>query len=210
MTTDPGAVPPDANPLPAEEDLDWVVKGEQQIQHGDYQRSGSGQHATQPQASEEGTSLLAKEERNNEREIGNINSPSSSNHGNLHNRDLTPSAATQVLTGVAIASVAPAAAVGAGLVAMANSSQSVTADENEQQQPCIQAQQQQHPRGRRMCRRCKAFKPPRAHHCRYVELYIFVVQFCGLCNTKFPLLAFARDVLSKWIIIVLGSITALV
>ena len=186
MTTDPGAVPPDANPLPAEEDLDWVVKGEQRIQHGEYQRSGSGQHATQPQASmqEEGTSLLATEERYNVPEIGNINSPSSSNHDNLHNRDITPSTATQVLTGVAIASVAPVAAVGAGMVAMANSSNNGTADENEQQQkPGLQAQQQQHPRGRRMCRRCKAFKPPRAHHCRYVELYLCVMPFIVACVT---------------------------
>ena len=31
----------------------------------------------------------------------------------------------------------------------------------------IQSPSSLHQRGRRMCRRCHAFKPPRAHHCRY-------------------------------------------
>lgn len=173
MTTDPGAVPPDANPLPEEEDLDWVVKGEQQQQlqqhhhhhgeyhHGEYQRSGSGQHPHlgQPQAQqEESSSLLADEDG---MENIDIHSPNN-HHDNLHH--LQDTAAT-VATGVAIAAMAPVAVVGAGMAAMANSPTSF-AGENVHHGHNVQQQQQQPMRGRRMCRRCKAFKPPRAHHCR--------------------------------------------
>lgn len=166
MTTDPGAVPPDANPLPDEEDLEWVVKGEQQ-HHGEYRRSSSGHshshghHTNQPQAlmQEESTSLLADE---NGMENININSPM--NHDNLHNnRETAASAAGQALTGVAMAAMAPAAVVGAGMAAVANSSMNVSSGAEQQRH---QQQQPQPVRGRRMCRRCKAFKPPRAHHCR--------------------------------------------
>lgn len=165
MTTDPGAVPPDANPLPDEEDLEWVVKGEQQ-HHGEYRRSSSGHshshghHTNQPQAlmQEESTSLLADE---NGMENININSPM--DHDNLHNRETAASAAGQALTGVAMAAMAPAAVVGAGMAAVANSSMNVSSGAEQQRH---QQQQPQPVRGRRMCRRCKAFKPPRAHHCR--------------------------------------------
>lgn len=162
MTTDPGAVPPDANPLPDEEELEWVVKGEQQQhhQHGEYQRSSSGysqgQHVRQPQAmmQEESTSLLSDE---NGMEDININSPKNDNR-TLHNQE-TVSAAGHALAGAAMTAMAPVALIGAGMAAMTKSPTSL-AVENEQQP------QQQPMRGRRMCRRCKAFKPPRAHHCR--------------------------------------------
>lgn len=169
MTTDPGAVPPDANPLPDEEDLEWVVKGEQN-QHGEYRRSSSGhshgQHVNQPQAlmHEESTSLLADESGT---ENININSPS--NHDNRHNRDTATSAAGQALAGVAMAAIAPAAVVGAGMTAMSNSPTGMNGENEQHSHHSPPRPQSQPMRGRRMCRRCKAFKPPRAHHCRSVD-----------------------------------------
>ncbi len=41
------------------------------------------------------------------------------------------------------------------------------------QEERLRQQQQQQQRGRRMCRRCQSFKPPRAHHCRYVLSSLF-------------------------------------
>ena len=171
MTTDPGAVPPDANPLPEEEDLDWVVKGEQQQHHGEYHRSGPVQshgqpHTNQPQAllQEEKKSLLAGEEPYNDNGgMGdiNINSPNN-DHDNMHHP-----ATDQAISGMAMAAMAPVALVGAGVAAISNVSAGISA---ENQHHHVQYQQQQPTRGRRMCRRCKAFKPPRAHHCRSVGI----------------------------------------
>jgi hypothetical protein len=103
---------------------------------------------------EESTSLLSDE---NGMEDININSPKNDNR-TLHNQE-TVSAAGHALAGAAMTAMAPVALIGAGMAAMTKSPTSL-AVENEQQP------QQQPMRGRRMCRRCKAFKPPRAHHCR--------------------------------------------
>ena len=172
MTTDPGAVPPDANPLNDEgEDLEWVVKGEQQHHRNEYQRSHSGHlHATQPQAlmPEESVGLLSEEEQCNDEnglEDININDPSN-NHSNLHSQqDVLSSTATQALSGVAMAAMAPAAVMGAGMAAMTRIPTNLVTDNEHNDHHNHQTKQ--HPvRGKRMCRRCKTFKPPRAHHCR--------------------------------------------
>ena len=178
MTTDPGAVPPDANPLPEEEDLDWVVKGEQlQQHHGEYHpgpiQSHGQLHTSQPQAflQEDTSSLLAGEEHYNDKEgldaTINTSSPKNVNEY-MHKRQEQPSVSDQALSGMAVAAVAPVALVGAGVVAMTKVPTGNSA-ENEHRNHQVQHQQQQTTRGRRMCRRCKAFKPPRAHHCRSVS-----------------------------------------
>jgi hypothetical protein len=66
-----------------------------------------------------------------------------------------------------MAAVAPAAIAGAAAANIVGSPNNLSAET----QPMLRQGSNNgnvHPpvRGRRMCRRCQAFKPPRAHHCR--------------------------------------------
>ena len=137
MTTDPGAVPPDANPLPEPfpitkaaatdnvdeeeqkklDDLDNLIKGEPSPT-----KTTTQNHSTSSSLMQEDNGIVSQ----------------------------------AVVT--AGAAVVGAAAIGAvGVAAAASAMGPIKANNSTPQQP---------QRGKRMCRRCQAFKPPRAHHCR--------------------------------------------
>lgn len=146
MTTDPGAVPPDANPIPENttQDLEQIIKGEQGMlppDADDNVASSSLDHTTS--------------------DALGIHSPSNHNHSTIPQ---------------------------AGAKAHAHGAMPPQT------------------RGKRMCRRCQAFKPPRAHHCRSVSLVTGGLDTCGDADTDAHLfsisisLVSANDASSKWII----------
>ena len=132
MTTDPGAVPPDANPLPDPFPITKAtdnVDEEEQKKLDDLDNLIKGEPSPTKSTAAHSTSSLMQEDNG-----------------------IVPQA---VVT--AGAAVVGAAAIGAVGVAAAASAMGPIKANNTPQQP---------QRGKRMCRRCQAFKPPRAHHCR--------------------------------------------
>eukprot|EP00804_Cyclotella_cryptica_P013834 CCRYP_018171-RA/>CCRYP_018171-RA protein AED:0.08 eAED:0.08 QI:62/1/1/1/0.33/0.5/4/849/588 len=239
MTTDPGAVPPDANPLPEDlEELDWMVKGEQQ--HQSSSSSSLSQHHVQgsrPQAFlQEDTSLLLSPQEgkfSNADGILSMNDDIQDKSINLHrsgsNRLEPTMAGTMMafsstqqnhnnnahgpLSKVAMAAmIPPAVAIGAvASTMMGGPSTSLVAEEalhgtkhvglggDGGGGPMNHVNSSPPPppvRGRRMCRRCQAFKPPRAHHCSICKRCIikmdhhcpWVNNCVGIGNHKFFLL----------------------
>jgi ribosomal protein L40E len=105
-----------------------------------------------------------------------------------NNIELPQAAASATATAavVAASAISPGGVAIAGLVAMAGAGMGASngstaaggegweerpggpCEENFIHSPSSLHHQQQQQRGQRMCRRCHAFKPPRAHHCRYV------------------------------------------
>lgn len=181
MTTDPGAVPPDANPLPeinnmditeSEEaklnDLDNLIKGEPSPTKLNVGVVGGGGSMNNNNNNMNSMEIM-------ERGGSSSNTSNSSSlmqeddsllqHDNTTNNNGLSQAGAVVTTAagavVGVAGVAAAAGVAmAGQVA--NAAGPIKA-KNESGSSAMPHTQQ---RGRRMCRRCHAYKPPRAHHCR--------------------------------------------
>jgi hypothetical protein len=139
MTTDPGAVPPDANPLPEQSfpitKTDNVSDEEEQKKLDDLDNLIKGEPSPTKIIATHSTSSLMQEDNG-----------------------IVPQAV--VTAGVAVVGVAAGVAIGA--VGVANAAASVMGPIKANNTPQQPGQQ----RGKRMCRRCQAFKPPRAHHCR--------------------------------------------
>ena len=193
MTTDPGAVPPDANPLPeggltnnsngggaaknnesGERDLDELdnlIKGENQT---DYHNQSPKKTTSLMQEMSTSSSLMQEDNSlldNNGKNINNSNNGLTGSNNNGHG--IPQAVATAGAVGAAVVGAAGAAAMAGGAAAMAGvanaaSSAGMGPVKAPAASPMPPSQQ---PRGRRMCRRCQTFKPPRAHHCRYVSLY---------------------------------------
>ena len=179
MTTDPGAVPPDASPLRDIDELDSIIKGESNPS-SPARRSSSMNNGNSGDAivNSPTSSSIMKEETNPLIE-NNSHGGSISALPFKRNEEATlPQAVKAVAKIGAAAAMAPLGTVAAGVAgATAGALSSMkpvqlqTDVELAQRQPATPTpsqQQQQQKRGKRMCRRCQAFKPPRAHHCRYV------------------------------------------
>ena len=137
MTTDPGAVPPDANPLP--EPSFPITKA-----------AAADQNDEEEQRKLDDLDNLIK---------GDPSPTKTTSHStsSLMQEDNGIVSQAVVTAGAAVVGVAAGAAV--GVAAAASAMGPIKANNNTPQQPGQQ-------RGKRMCRRCQAFKPPRAHHCR--------------------------------------------
>lgn len=197
MTTDPGAVPPDANPLPDNlDELDTFVKGERSPQSSPRkQHPASSASANNVDGGVTGANAMERGVGNNNGNdapsslmqedatlddnnmmgslLDNTHGSGGSSNGGM-NRTVPQAVAAASAVGAAVvgaasvAGVAGAAAV-AG-VAAAGGVAPIRPSGSRGGGP-------QQPRGRRMCRRCQAFKPPRAHHCRYVIVCIGCALF---------------------------------
>eukprot|EP00580_Thalassiosira_gravida_P005869 CAMPEP_0201654492 /NCGR_PEP_ID=MMETSP0493-20130528/45524_1 /ASSEMBLY_ACC=CAM_ASM_000838 /TAXON_ID=420259 /ORGANISM="Thalassiosira gravida, Strain GMp14c1" /LENGTH=471 /DNA_ID=CAMNT_0048131053 /DNA_START=1389 /DNA_END=2804 /DNA_ORIENTATION=- len=252
MTTDPGAVPPDANPLPDLDELDDLIKGETNNRNRNQQRSSTGSaevaqlHNTMGKSTannngnagndgntteranvvERGSSgagamagamarnikssSLMQEDTTVDYDNNNDNNNDTSAHNNNNNTTPTmPQAITMAgAVGAAVvgaplvagvAAVAGAAGVAGAVMSTAGASSSMSSSSgvqkrgNGQERRAPPGQQQ---RGRRMCRRCQAFKPPRAHHCSICKRCIvkmdhhcpWVNNCVGIGNHKYFLL----------------------
>lgn len=216
MTTDPGAVPPDANPLPENNNLDeleCLIKGEESPRmssmsiHNRKMASSSSLSSDNNYHSSSG--LILQDET--EQQQHGLSSSSVS-------QAIKSVAATAPTTATAAAAAIGAAAVVVGGVAGAVAT---VASSAAPQKPTLltppppQSSHHQHhvhgpncnhnnnntssalpPRGRRMCRRCQAFKPPRAHHCSICNRCIikmdhhcpWVNNCVGIGNHKYFLL----------------------
>jgi ribosomal protein L40E len=222
MTTDPGAVPPDAHPLSEKEEgektrgdweyekLDNLIKGEglHHTHHPhSHHQSFQQQHQLQPTSSansainnnhvEQGTAggIGSNIGANRRMEHSLISSsslmqeePEPLDDSKWNNIELPQAAASATATAavVAASAISTGGVAIAGLVAMAGAGMGASngstaaggegweerpggpCEENFIHSPSSLHHQQQQQRGQRMCRRCHAFKPPRAHHCRYV------------------------------------------
>jgi len=218
MTTDPGAVPPDANPLPDLEELECLIKGEESPRvsnnnntttMGAQSRKNTNNNNS-VSGSNNSSSLMMQDEmqqqnqQQQQQQQQNGNSLSSVSQATA---TVAIGAAAVVVGGVAgaVATVATSAAP----QKPSSSSPAPQFSSSPQQQ---QHQQQRHvhgpncnhnnnnnalpPRGRRMCRRCNSFKPPRAHHCSICNRCIikmdhhcpWVNNCVGIGNHKYFLL----------------------
>jgi len=224
MTTDPGAVPPDANPLPDLEELECLIKGEErsprvssnsnnmgaQSRKMNNNSSGSGSSG-----GNNGSSLMMQDEMQQQnqqlqqqQQQQNGNSLSSVSQATA---TVAIGAAAVVVGGVAgaVATVATSAAPQKPSSSSSSSSPPPPAPQSSSSSP---PPQQRHvhgpncnhnnnnnalpPRGRRMCRRCNSFKPPRAHHCSICNRCIikmdhhcpWVNNCVGIGNHKYFLL----------------------
>lgn len=163
MTTDPGAVPPDAAPLPHPDEMAALLE--------------SGQGGGQADA-------------------GN---------GNAANKNVgvggaAASAAAAAVGGAAAVAAAPALVAGAAVVAALPGNADPSASQQQQQQqqtvPPPKVVKPPAPRGKRICRRCNAYKPRRAHHCSVCKRCIikmdhhcpWVNNCVGIGNHKYFLL----------------------
>ena len=176
MTTDPGAVPPDANPLPEINNMDITESEEAKLNDLDNLIKG------EPSPTKLNVGVVGGGSMNNNlnsMEImergGSSNTNNSSSlmqeddsllqHDNTTNNNGLSQAGAVVTTAagavVGVAGVAAAAGVAmAGQVASAAGPIKAKKESGSSTMPHTQQ------RGRRMCRRCHAYKPPRAHHCR--------------------------------------------
>eukprot|EP00984_Skeletonema_dohrnii_P001440 scaffold457_cov117-Skeletonema_dohrnii-CCMP3373.AAC.10 len=175
MTTDPGAVPPDANPLPDLEELECLIKGEESprvVQGAKNRKTTAGGVGGGLNSSSNGSSLMMHDEMQQKQQ-----SSLSQQH--------SLSSVSQATATVAIGAAAVVVGGVAGAVATVASSAAPQKPNNNNMSssssPAPQSSSPNHvhgpncnhnnsssalpSRGRRMCRRCQAFKPPRAHHC---------------------------------------------
>jgi len=160
MTTDPGAVPPDAAPLPHPDEMAGLLESGQ--------GGGSGNISAADSVAKNNTSATA---------------------------GAALSTAAAVVGGAAAVAAAPALVAGAAVAA--------ALPNNNPEQPT--QQQAPHPpppkkppapRGKRICRRCNAYKPRRAHHCSVCKRCIikmdhhcpWVNNCVGIGNHKYFLL----------------------
>lgn len=205
MTTDPGSVPPDASPLRDIDDLDSIIKGESNpsspVRKSNSLNNGNSADAMMNSPT---SSSIMKEETNPLIENNSHGGSISALPFKRNEEAILPQAVKAVAKIGAAAAMAPLGTVAAGVAgATAGALSSMkpvqlqTDAELAQRQPATPTppqQQQQQKRGKRMCRRCQAFKPPRAHHCRCVphQLSTFhssIVLFtslrdhmCSICN----------------------------
>mmetsp|Transcript_20949 Transcript_20949/g.41750 ORF Transcript_20949/g.41750 Transcript_20949/m.41750 type:complete len:563 (+) Transcript_20949:217-1905(+) len=210
MTTDPGAVPPDANPLPDLEELECLIKGEESprvVQGAAKNRKTTGGGVggglnSNGGSSNNGSSLMMHDEMQQKQQS------SQSQHHSL-------SSVSQATATVAIGAAAVVVGGVAGAVATVATSAAPQKPNNNMSSsssPAPQSSSPSHvhgpncnhnnsssalpPRGRRMCRRCQAFKPPRAHHCSICNRCIikmdhhcpWVNNCVGIGNHKYFLL----------------------
>ncbi|KAK1732640.1 DHHC family palmitoyltransferase [Skeletonema marinoi] len=210
MTTDPGAVPPDANPLPDLEELECLIKGEESprvVQGAAKNRKTTGGGVggglnSNGGGNSNGSSLMMHDEMQQKQQ-----SSLSQQH--------SLSSVSQATATVAIGAAAVVVGGVAGAVATVASSAAPQKPNNNMSSsssPAPQSSSPNHvhgpncnhnnsssalpPRGRRMCRRCQAFKPPRAHHCSICNRCIikmdhhcpWVNNCVGIGNHKYFLL----------------------
>ena len=179
MTTDPGAVPPDASPLPDLDELDCFVKGESSPRSSPekptrHSNSGAAEnnggvemHSMERPSGLHSSSLMQEDTSVDVEKGGPLDSPS--RHAAVRKVAGSSSGATATYVATAVAGVA----AGAGVVAAAGVAAAASAAAGRGRLSDREAENRRglpQPRGKRMCRRCQAFKPPRAHHCRYVLL----------------------------------------
>ena len=158
MTTDPGAVPPDAKPLPHPDEMAALLESGQ----ADATHVGN----------------------------GNGNGNAANNNGDVGG---TAATAAAVVGGAAAVAAAPALAAGAAVAAAALPDRTGAQSPTPQPQPPKKAPA---PRGKRICRRCNAYKPRRAHHCSVCKRCIikmdhhcpWVNNCVGIGNHKYFLL----------------------
>ena len=157
MTTDPGAVPPDAAPLPHPDEMAALLESGQ----------GGGQAD------------------------GGSNGNAANNGGGVGGA--AASAAAAVVGGAAAVAAAPALLAGA---AVAAAMPDQTAPPAQPQPHHLPPKKPPAPRGKRICRRCNAYKPRRAHHCSVCKRCIikmdhhcpWVNNCVGIGNHKYFLL----------------------
>eukprot|EP00985_Skeletonema_marinoi_P018164 scaffold10072_cov112-Skeletonema_marinoi.AAC.5 len=185
MTTDPGAVPPDANPLPDLEELECLIKGEESprvVQGAAKNRKTTGGGVggglnSNGGGSNNGSSLMMHDEMQQKQQ-------SSLSQQQQHHSLSSVSQATATVAIGAAAVVVGGVAGAVATVASSAAPQKPNNNMSSSSSPAPQSSSPSHvhgpncnhnknsssssalpPRGRRMCRRCQAFKPPRAHHC---------------------------------------------
>jgi len=229
MTTDPGAVPPDANPLPTTENLDELdnlIKGEssptkasavnsiERMERG--MERGGGEESVR---SSGGMSSLMQEDCGIDELLdinngGGANNSSNTNTNgliNTNNNNNTHTLPHAVATAATVGAVVVGAAGIAGVAAVAGAASLASSAAPRRVMggaassargregiaiPMRSSSNTQQPRGRRMCRRCQAFKPPRAHHCSICKRCIikmdhhcpWVNNCVGIGNHKYFLL----------------------
>ena len=223
MTTDPGAVPPDANPLPDLEELECLIKGEesprvvQQQQQGVQQRKmmsggaagggggGLNHHGNGTNiGGNHGSSLMMQDEmKQTNQQQQQKQQPNSLSAVSQATATVAIGAAAVVVGGVAGA-VATVASSAAPQKPSSSSSPAQSSSPPQKNHHHVHGSNCNHnknnnalpPRGRRMCRRCQAFKPPRAHHCSICNRCIikmdhhcpWVNNCVGIGNHKYFLL----------------------
>lgn len=200
MTTDPGAVPPDANPLPDPEELESLIKGEESPTTIVANRKSM--------SSSSSSSLLMQEDSTTQQQ------PQSSNNNNslrggpqaiLTNPATTALGAAAVVVGGVAGAVATVASSAAPHKPTTPHQHGPNCNHNHDNPPITPSSNNVNnnnnktplpPRGRRMCRRCQAYKPPRAHHCSICKRCIikmdhhcpWVNNCVGIGNHKYFLL----------------------
>jgi len=225
MTTDPGAVPPDANPLPDLEELECLIKGEesprvvQQQQQGVQQRKmmsggaagggggGLNHHGNGTNiGGNHGSSLMMQDEM---KQTNQQQQQKQQSNGLSAVSQATATVAIGAAA-VVVGGVAGAVATVASSAAPQKPSSSSSSSPAQSSSPPQKNHHHVHgsncnhnknnnalpPRGRRMCRRCQAFKPPRAHHCSICNRCIikmdhhcpWVNNCVGIGNHKYFLL----------------------
>ena len=179
MTTDPGAVPPDANPLPEINNMDITESEEAKLNDLDNLIKGEPSPTKLNVGVVGGGSMNNNNNNMNSMEImergGSSNTSNSSSlmqeDDSLLQHDNTPSnnglsQAGAVVTTAAGAVVGVAGVAAAAGVAMAGQVANAAGPIKAKNESGSSAMPHTQQRGRRMCRRCHAYKPPRAHHCR--------------------------------------------
>ena len=178
MTTDPGAVPPDAAPLPHPDD---IVNGDEMAGLLESGRGRGGIGIGRTTGSAAADSVLG------------VNSKSGS--ATAAGAGVASTAAAAVVGGAVAVAAAPALMAGAAVAASLP-----TSSGSHREQPTAHApptiKKPPAPRGKRICRRCNAYKPRRAHHCSVCKRCIikmdhhcpWVNNCVGIGNHKYFLL----------------------
>ena len=209
MTTDPGAVPPDANPLPDPEELECLIKGEESPTIVANRKS-------MPSSSSSKSPLMMQEDTTQQHHQPQPQSNNNSLRGGpqaimTHPATTALGAAAVVVGGVAgaVATVASSAAPHKPTTPSTNHQHGPNCHHNHDNPPITPSSSNSNnnsnannnksslpQRGRRMCRRCQAYKPPRAHHCSICKRCIikmdhhcpWVNNCVGIGNHKYFLL----------------------
>ena len=177
MTTDPGAVPPDAAPLPHPDD---IVNGDEMAGLLESGRGGGGTSIGRTTGSAAADSVLA------------VNNKSVS--ATAAGAGVASTAAAAVVGGAVAVAAAPALMAGAAVAASLPNSNGNPEQTMAHVPPTIKKPPA--PRGKRICRRCNAYKPRRAHHCSVCKRCIikmdhhcpWVNNCVGIGNHKYFLL----------------------
>mmetsp|Transcript_14890 Transcript_14890/g.29950 ORF Transcript_14890/g.29950 Transcript_14890/m.29950 type:complete len:526 (+) Transcript_14890:374-1951(+) len=171
MMTDPGAVPPDAAPLPHPDDVAGLLEG------GGGGAAGAGANG------------------NGSGETSRLLGSSGTGTGGTASGDAGSAGAT-VAAAAATAAAAAGGAAAAVAAAPALAAGAAVASAMPKKPPSAQTTKTPAPRGRRICRRCNAYKPRRAHHCSVCKRCIIKMDYhcpwvnncVGIGNHKYFLL----------------------